>query len=84
MLMRSAGPGVPEVFLSVTAVRTGAHMPALFTGDRTGFVERWLVADVLGGTRSDTPPPGDHRRGRLAFLSLGCFACHLVPDLDTA
>ena len=62
-------------------VRPDAHMPALFTADRAGFVERWMVAEALGGKRSDETPPGDHRRGRLAFLSLGCFACHLLPDL---
>jgi glucose/arabinose dehydrogenase/cytochrome c551/c552 len=67
-------------------VHADAHMPALFPRDRTGFVERWLIADyLLGPPRAGTPataaPAGDHRAGRLAFLSLGCAACHQVPDL---
>src|SRR5262249_34581751 len=27
-------------------------------------------------------PPGDHRQGRMAFVGLGCGACHFVPDID--
>jgi cytochrome c551/c552 len=65
-------------------VRTGAHMPALFTADRAGFVERWLIADHLATDRGKPEPvPGDHRAGRLAFLGLGCAACHFVPDVPT-
>jgi cytochrome c551/c552 len=30
-------------------VRTGARMPALFSADRTGFVERWIIAEHLLG-----------------------------------
>ncbi len=62
-------------------VRPDAHMPALFADDRAGFTERWLVATHLAGDRTPEPVPGDHRAGRLAFLSLGCAACHLVPDV---
>jgi mono/diheme cytochrome c family protein len=62
-------------------VRIDAHMPALFADDRAGFVERWLLANQLAGDRKPEPVPGDHRAGRLAFLSLGCAACHLVPDI---
>jgi cytochrome c2 len=60
-------------------------MPALFPEDRRGFVERWVIADVLArdrdAPREDRPAEGDHRKGRRAFLGLGCAACHLVPDL---
>jgi cytochrome c551/c552 len=70
-------------------VHADARMPALFTRDRTGFVERWLLADhLLGPEKSDRPAPvqprGDHRAGRLAFLNLGCAACHFLPDLPRA
>src|SRR5262249_11621333 len=63
------------------------HMPALFAADRRGFVERWILAEFLtssGPARRDDRPGGDHRAGRLAFLGLGCAACHFVPELDRA
>lgn len=63
-------------------LRADAHMPALFANDRTGFVERWLVAGYLsklsGNDRSRGA--GDHRPGRVQYISLGCVACHLMPD----
>jgi hypothetical protein len=69
-------------------VRPDAHMPALFTPDRAGLVDRWILAEYLtgggGGKRPAEGPPGDYRRGRITFLSLGCAACHLVPDIDRA
>jgi mono/diheme cytochrome c family protein/glucose/arabinose dehydrogenase len=64
-----------------------ARMPVLFPPTREGFVERWILAEALSGAESAQgrkPPAGDHRAGRLAFLSVGCVACHLVPDLDRA
>lgn len=69
-------------------VRSDAHMPALFAADRQGFIERWLIADYLNpaarAAAPASPDAGDHRQGRLAFLSLGCAACHFVPDLPRA
>jgi len=68
-------------------VRSAARMPALFASNRDGFVERWIVADQLSGSQSKIArevPKGEHRRGRLAFLNLGCAACHFVPDIDRA
>jgi mono/diheme cytochrome c family protein len=66
-------------------LRADAHMPALFASDRAGFVERWLLAEHLGGEpKKPEPISGDHRAGRLAFRSLGCAACHLVPDVPPA
>jgi mono/diheme cytochrome c family protein len=65
-------------------VHSDARMPALFADDRSGFVERWLVAEHLLGAAKPPQPetaPGDHRAGRLAYVSLGCIACHQVPDL---
>lgn len=68
--------------------RGHARMPTLFTADRTGFVERSLVADLVLGPapprRSDADPPGDHRMGRRLFVSVGCAACHTLPDADGA
>ena len=57
---------------------------ALFADDRAGFVERWIIAESLtaGAAKREDAPPGDHRHGRLAFLSLGCATCHFVPDLE--
>lgn len=59
-----------------------AHMPALFADDRTGFVERWLIARQLAqSTAKDTIDSlGDHRRGRVQYISVGCIACHRMPD----
>lgn len=69
-------------------LRPGARMPALFPATRTGFVERWLIADAIARPASakpePTPAPGDHRAGRLAFLMIGCAACHFVPELKRA
>lgn len=66
-------------------VRPEARMPALFTADRNGFVERWLIAEYLakpagGGKHAEAPQRGDHRRGRQTFIRLGCAACHFMPD----
>ncbi|MCI0460619.1 MAG: hypothetical protein L0Z62_27000, partial [Gemmataceae bacterium] len=66
-------------------VRDGARMPALFPPDRQGFVERWIVTEYLSKA-TGTPTAragakvGDALAGRKAFLSLGCFACHPIPD----
>jgi len=61
-----------------------ARMPALFGADRGGFAERWLIAEHLlgpgGAVRPEDKPAGDHRAGRLQFLSIGCVACHHIPD----
>src|SRR5262249_39046743 len=61
---------------------------ALFTNDRAGFVERWLIADeLLRPAKAERPtevPSGDHRMGRRGFVSLGCAACHFLPDSDRA
>jgi glucose/arabinose dehydrogenase/mono/diheme cytochrome c family protein len=66
-------------------IRPDAHMPAVFANDRSGLVERWLLADHLTGEpKKSAPVPGDHRAGRQAFLSLGCAACHFVPEVDRA
>ncbi len=65
-------------------VRSDAHMPALFANDRGGFVERWIIAEALtsGAANREEAPAGDHRRGRLVFLSVGCATCHVVPDME--
>jgi mono/diheme cytochrome c family protein/glucose/arabinose dehydrogenase len=66
-------------------LRPNARMPVLFTPDRTGLVERWIVsAYLLEASRHEKPTPaessGDLRAGRQAFIGLGCAACHTVPD----
>jgi glucose/arabinose dehydrogenase/cytochrome c551/c552 len=70
-------------------VRHGARMPALFTADRQGFVERWLVAEYLfkatsGGKPAPKNKAGDHRAGKQAFLGMGCIACHRDPEKPDA
>jgi hypothetical protein len=66
-------------------VRPGAHMPAVFADDRSGYVERWLIAEHLTSgkkAKRDAAIPGSHRGGRIAFVGMGCVACHIVPDVD--
>jgi mono/diheme cytochrome c family protein len=63
-------------------VRDDARMPALFADDRAGFAERWLIADYLTRGEKRDESLGDHRQGRMAFVGLGCGACHFVPDID--
>jgi glucose/arabinose dehydrogenase/mono/diheme cytochrome c family protein len=70
-------------------VRAEARMPALFTADRSGFVQRWLIAEYLrkpadDGKHVQVPPRGDHRMGRMTFIRLGCAACHFLPDAARA
>lgn len=65
-------------------LRSNSGMPALFSTDRRGFVERWILAEYLAGNRSSDVPTavvgGDHRMGRRLFISVGCIACHFMPD----
>ncbi|HEY7312836.1 MAG TPA: hypothetical protein VH643_25960, partial [Gemmataceae bacterium] len=68
-------------------IRPDARMPVLFASDRTGFVERWIVSEYLLGPSTDekrraATSSGDHRLGRRAFVSLGCAACHFLPDME--
>jgi mono/diheme cytochrome c family protein/glucose/arabinose dehydrogenase len=72
-------------------VRPRARMPALFTPDRQGFVERWILAEYLlraaGPGPKETKPDQDFGKarqspGRGEFVALGCVGCHPVPDLD--
>jgi mono/diheme cytochrome c family protein len=64
-------------------LRPGARMPALFSDDRPGYVERWIVAQTLAARPPEAAAKasGDARAGRREFVSVGCAACHLVPDL---
>ena len=56
-------------------------MPALFAGDRNGFVERWLLAEYLGQpAKLPDALRGDPRMGRRTFIGLGCATCHFLPD----
>jgi len=66
-----------------TKVRANAHMPRLFKEDRAGFVERWIIAESLTThAPKKAGEGGDHRQGRLAFLSLGCATCHDLPETE--
>jgi len=68
---------------SPTKLRPDARMPALFASERKGFVERWLITEYLLGSpagKRSTDSAGDHRLGRRAFISIGCAACHFLPD----
>lgn len=75
------GPSLSAVSASPEwmAAWLGRKSPRLFDDDRTGQVERWIVAREIG-TERDTRPLGDHRMGKRHFLSIGCIACHLAPD----
>lgn len=69
-----------------SAAHTAARMPALFKADRAGVIERWIIAEYLlkesaQAPKPDAPPGGDHRQGKKHFLSIGCVACHFVPDM---
>src|SRR5437899_328944 len=59
-------------------------MPALIADGRAGVVDRWLVAEYLLGPGPNRQPQqeqvSDHRVGRRTFISLGCAACHSMPD----
>ena len=62
------------------------RMPKLFKSNRDGSIERWIIAEYLckestQGVRADAQAGGDHRHGRHVFLSIGCVACHFVPEL---
>jgi cytochrome c551/c552 len=63
------------------ALRPDARMPALFSNDRAGYVERWIVAEALAGRPAEAAKGGDHRKGRQEFIFLGCGACHVIPDM---
>lgn len=57
-----------------------SRMPRLFRDDDTGRAERWLIAEFLGKRARGDEARRDPRPGRLAFVGLGCFACHPLPD----
>jgi cytochrome c2 len=61
----------------------GAHgrMTGLFAPGPAGIAERRLIAETLGG-EPVRGQGGDHRLGKRDFQSVGCVACHFVPDLD--
>ena len=64
-------------------------MPPVFSGDRAGFVERWIIARHLAASPESREVEGkesrgDHRMGRRAFVSVGCAACHFLPDAERA
>jgi glucose/arabinose dehydrogenase/cytochrome c551/c552 len=68
-------------------VRKDARMPALFSADRDGFVERWLITEYLlkgAGELKPSAAIGDHRLGRRDFVNMGCTACHHIPDIERA
>lgn len=72
-------------------VHADTQMPALFGGDETGHAERWLIGDHLAKPAPARVPAKEpatkepsHRQGRLAFLSVGCVACHFIPDMPRA
>jgi cytochrome c551/c552 len=67
--------------------RSVASMPVLFASDRSGLVERWLIADYLMNQAeqdkgADRTVTRDHRPGKQAFIGVGCVACHPVPDAE--
>ena len=81
---RLSKPWLMQWLADPAKVRADAHMPKVFADDRAGFVERWIVTEALtaGAVKHNDSFPGDHRRGRLAFVSVGCTTCHVIPDTD--
>jgi hypothetical protein len=70
-------------------IKPHARMPVLFAPGREGRLERILIARRLApasprveGAGRAAPPPGDHRLGKRRFHSLGCAACHFLPELE--
>ena len=76
------GQRVNTTWLMSKLDEPGARMPSQFTKDRAGFVERWILTQTLlrGGKARAPDPTGDHRMGRRHFVSIGCVACHFLPD----
>jgi glucose/arabinose dehydrogenase/mono/diheme cytochrome c family protein len=70
-------------FSDPARMHAGSRMPALFTDDRDGAIERQLIADLLlkNAAPKTEPAGGDHRQGKKIFLSVGCVACHFAPDI---
>jgi hypothetical protein len=67
------------------ALRPGARMPRLFPPGRSGFVERWLVAEHLlahRGPAAEAARKLPWRPGKKRFVEIGCAACHLLPDVE--
>jgi cytochrome c2 len=82
-----ARPGWIERWLeSPTKLRPGAAMPALFSSDEAGRVERYAVARYLSSLGGPVPlnknPPGvkdrmaSAARGQRLYTSVGCVGCH--------
>jgi mono/diheme cytochrome c family protein len=82
-----AHPGWIDRWLESPAkLRPGAAMPALFTADEVGRVERYAVARYLSSLGGPVPvnknPPNlkdrlaSAARGQRLFTSVGCAACH--------
>jgi mono/diheme cytochrome c family protein len=76
------GKRVNGSWLMAKLDQPGSRMPSLFAGDRQGLVERWILAQSLlrGGAPRPPDPEGDHRTGRRHYVSIGCVACHFLPD----
>lgn len=82
-----AHPGWIERWLESPAkLRPGAAMPALFSADEPGRVERYAVARYLSSLGGPVPvsknPPNvkdrmaSAARGQRLYTSVGCVACH--------
>lgn len=73
---------VNATWLTAKLDEPGSRMPALFPKGKEGLLDRRRIAQALLKDGKPRAPDvtGDHRMGRRHFVSLGCAACHLLPD----
>jgi mono/diheme cytochrome c family protein len=85
---RDAFPGVQDPPYGPSLADLGKRVNATWlmskldhAGPMTDDERKTLAATLLrGGTPRAPDPPGDHRMGRRHFVSVGCAACHFLPD----
>lgn len=66
-------------------VHGDSRMPMVFADDGAGQAESWIVASYLSKAASPAAKEiGNHRVGQRLFLSVGCVACHFVPEQDAS
>jgi mono/diheme cytochrome c family protein len=85
---RDAFPGVQDPPPGPSLADLGKRVNAAWlmskldhAGPMTDAEKKTIAATLLhGGTPRTPDPAGDHRMGRRHFVSVGCAACHFIPD----
>jgi mono/diheme cytochrome c family protein len=86
---RDAFPGVQDPPPGPSLADLGQRVNATWLlskleqhGMPSTLAERRILAQTLlrGSTSRAPDPAGDHRMGRRHFVSVGCAACHFLPD----